>query len=102
MAHPNVVLFDVRVGFHSRLKLGTFPGGLGRSAHVVPVATAWLVQAAVVGTGILPTATTFIPPCGGAVFGGRPAKTPVKVTPFAVARRARVRLPNLPARFTNR
>ena len=31
MAHPNVVLFDVRVGFHSRLKLGTLPGGLGSS-----------------------------------------------------------------------
>ena len=25
--HPNVVLFDVRVGFHSRLKLGTFTDG---------------------------------------------------------------------------
>jgi hypothetical protein len=29
--HSNVVLFDVMVGFHSRLKLATFPGGLGSS-----------------------------------------------------------------------
>jgi hypothetical protein len=25
VAHPNVVLFDVRVGFHRRVKLGIFP-----------------------------------------------------------------------------
>ena len=32
--HPNVVLFDVKVGFHSRLKPGTIPGGLGSSVTV--------------------------------------------------------------------
>ena len=31
LPHSNVVLVDVRVGFHNRVRLGTFSGGLGSS-----------------------------------------------------------------------